>query len=143
MGQRVNVLDYLTSIGDHTDFNPIANHSVNKRCCCWIEQRLATPSNADRLYPGGATAHYATVQKLLERLRSKECVDRSPQGRGHVYQARIARSELIASQLRATADKLCEGSLTPLLTHLARSDELSADELSQLRELVERLDEER
>ena len=30
----------------------------------------------DELYPEGSTAHYATVQKLLERLREKSCVSR-------------------------------------------------------------------
>lgn len=97
----------------------------------------------DRLYPGGSTAHYATVQKLLERLRAKSCVSRRPDGRVNVYEASRARAELIASQLQATADKLCEGSLTPLLTHLVRSRDLGPRELKQLRELVRRLEEER
>ena len=92
----------------------------------------------DELYPGGSTAHYATVQKLLERLREKSCVSRRQHGRGHVYDASINRHELIATRLRETADKLCEGSLTPLLTQLVGARELSDDELGALRELVER-----
>ena len=30
----------------------------------------------DALYPGGGATHYATVQKLLDRLESKDCVRR-------------------------------------------------------------------
>ena len=100
------------------------------------------PSNirrlTDELYPGGSTAHYATVQKLLERLREKSCVSRREHGRGHVYDASIDRPELIATRLRETADKLCDGSLTPLLTQLVGARELSDDELVALRGLVER-----
>lgn len=96
----------------------------------------------DLLYPDGGTAHYATVQKLLERLGDKACVRRRSQGRGYQYQAAVSRSELIAAQLRSTADKLCEGSLTPLLTQLVDSQELSSAELAHLRKLVARLERE-
>ena len=40
-------------------------------------------------------------------------------------------------RLRQTADKLCEGSLAPLLTQLVDSDALSEEELETLRRLVE------
>ena len=92
----------------------------------------------DRLYPGGDAAHYATVQKLLERLRSKSCVGRRAKGRGHLYAARVERDALIARRLRNTANQLCEGSLTPLLTQLVRGGSLTEDELADLRDLVER-----
>lgn len=94
----------------------------------------------DRLYPGGATAHYATVQKLLERLESKSCVQRRQEGRVNVFSAGIGRETLIARRLRETADSLCEGSLSPLLSQLVSSSELTPDELATLRELVEGLD---
>ncbi len=38
------------------------------------------------------------------------------------------------------ADKLCQGSMTPLLTHLVNASELSTTDLAALRELVDRLD---
>ena len=75
----------------------------------------------DALYPQGDTAHYATVQKLLERLKAKHFVRRRKQGRGHVYSASVERPELIARRLRETAEQLCGGSLTPLLTHLVQA----------------------
>jgi len=94
----------------------------------------------DRLYPDGRTSHYATVQKLLDRLHGKGCVARSPQGRANVYSARVNRPELIAHRLRETADKLCEGSLAPLLTQLVETRDLDPDELSALKNLVDRLE---
>lgn len=93
----------------------------------------------DELYPGGAAVQYATVQKLLERLAKKGFVDRRPRGRAHVFHATVDRGELISRRLRATADSLCEGSLTPLLTHLVGSAELSAEDVSALRRLVDEL----
>lgn len=89
------------------------------------------------LYPAGGTVHYATVQKLLERLEGKGHVSREPRGRANLYRATVARAELISRRLQATADSLCEGSLTPLLTHLVGSARLSPEDLSTLRELVD------
>jgi predicted transcriptional regulator len=94
---------------------------------------------ADRLYPGGETSEYATVQKLLERLEDKGHVAHRSEGRQNVYRARVQREDLVARRLRDTAEQLCEGSLTPLLTHLVSAGRLSRDELLELRRLVDRL----
>ena len=96
----------------------------------------------DELYPGGATAHYATVQKLLERLRAKSFVKRRREGRVHVYEAAVERPELIATRLKDTADRLCNGSLTPLLTQLVSARELSEEDRVALRELLARFERE-
>jgi predicted transcriptional regulator len=94
----------------------------------------------DRLYPDGGTAHYATVQKLLERLEAKSFVKKRLRGRANVYSATVDRNALIVDGLRETADRLCEGSMTPLLTHLVSTARLSGEELARLRDLVDRLD---
>jgi BlaI family penicillinase repressor len=94
---------------------------------------------ADELYPGGSASEYATVQKLLERLQDKGHVSRRADGRQHVWSARLQRDELLARRLRSTADELCDGSLTPLLTQLVSTARLSHEELAELRRLVERL----
>jgi predicted transcriptional regulator len=98
---------------------------------------------SDRLYPGGGTSEYATVQKLLERLEDKRHVTRRTEGRLNVFAARVRREDLVARRLRDTAEKLCHGSLTPLLTHLVSAGRLSGDELEELRRLVNRLSRER
>ena len=94
---------------------------------------------ADELYPGGGTSEYATVQKLLERLLDKGHVSRRADGRQHVWSARVRREELVARRLRDTADELCDGSLTPLLTQLVSTARLSREELAELRRLVDRM----
>ena len=95
---------------------------------------------SDRLYPGGATSHYATVQKLLERLAAKRCVKRRGRGRANEYRATVQVADLIDHTLRGTAARLCDGSLAPLLTHLASETKLNADQVDELRRLVNRLD---
>src|SRR5687768_3555282 len=82
----------------------------------------------DVVYPDGDTAQYATVQKLLERLEEKGCVKRQRAAPANIYSAAIGREELIGRRLQDMAEKLCGGSLTPLLTQLVRQRRLSARE---------------
>lgn len=93
---------------------------------------------AESVYPGGGSSEYATVQKLLDRLEEKGCVARRPEGRLNVFTATVRREELVARRLRQTAEQLCDGSLTPLLTHLVSAGGLSSRELRALRQLVDR-----
>lgn len=97
----------------------------------------------DVLYPAGGTAQYATVQKLLERLESKGCVRRERTPPAHIFTAAIAREDLIGRRLRDMAEKLCGGSLTPLLTHLVRTRGLTTRERQELRDLIDELDSKR
>ena len=83
-------------------------------------------------------ALYAT----LDRLEEKGCVRRTRGERINVYAAAVGREEMVGRRLRETADQLCDGSMTPLLTHLVGASDLSAEEVEALRELVERLDRE-
>jgi predicted transcriptional regulator len=94
----------------------------------------------DVLYPGGGAAQYATVQKLLDRLEAKDCVHRDRTPAAHTFSAAIAREDLIGRRLQDMAEKLCGGSLTPLLTHLVRTRRLSSRERQELRDLIDELD---
>jgi BlaI family transcriptional regulator, penicillinase repressor len=94
----------------------------------------------DRVYQQNGTSVYATVQKLLDRLEAKGFVERDRGGQVHIFRAAINRDELIGRRLRAVADSLCGGSLSPLLTHLVEGRGLSERERRELRALVEKLD---
>jgi predicted transcriptional regulator len=94
----------------------------------------------DALYEDSTTAQYATVQKLLERLEEKELVERDRAQPAHLFAAGISREDLIGARLQEMAEKLCGGSLTPLLTHLVRARRLSSRERQELRDLIDDLD---
>jgi BlaI family penicillinase repressor len=106
----------------------------------WENGEATTRHLTDTLHPDGTASHYATVQKLLERLEKKGCVTRDRARWPHVFAAAIDRDELIGRRLRAMAEKLCEGSLTPLLTHLLKAEQLSPQERNELRAFMDELD---
>ena len=92
----------------------------------------------DVLYPGGGTAAYATVQKLLERLEAKGFVRHTRDAQGVlVFTAAVGREEFIGLRLRAMAAKLCGGALTPLLMNLVRVRPLTDRELDELEAFID------
>src|SRR5439155_24117240 len=93
----------------------------------------------DRLYPGGSPVHYTTVQKLLERLEAKGYVAQEDSPGVLMFKATISRDDLINRRLLEVAEKLCDGSVTPLLMNLVRSSRLSTDDLQELRILIDEL----
>jgi len=91
------------------------------------------------LYSNASVSQYATIQKLLERLEAKGYVERDRSANVHVFAATVNKDELIGRRLQSLAEKLCGGSMTPLLSHLLQSRPLSPEERSSLRALIDEL----
>jgi predicted transcriptional regulator len=108
----------------------------------WDEGPATIRRLTDVLYPQGGRAHYATVQKLLERLENSTppFVHHERRDGVNVFSAGVRRDELIGRRLQSVAEQLCGGSWTPLLTTLVQQRRLSAAERQQLRELIDNLD---
>jgi BlaI family transcriptional regulator, penicillinase repressor len=105
----------------------------------WQSGRATRRQIVDALYPGGGESHYATVQKLLERLEAKGFVRHRREGNVLIFSAAVDRETMIGRRLRDVADKLCDGSVTPLLTHLVRAQRLTPDEVDELQALLDAL----
>ena len=103
----------------------------------WARGQATIREIAEAVYGSSATTPYATVQKLLERLEKKGCVERDRASFAHVFRAKVERADLIGQGLASLAEKLCGGSLTPLLMHLAETTRLSQRDRKMLRNLID------
>ena len=103
----------------------------------WDRGQTTIGEITEAIYRKKTTSRYATVQKLLERLEAKGCVKRDRSGFAHHFSAAIERQHLIGQRLQEVAEKLCDGSLTPLLVHLVESTRLSAEDRKRLRKLID------
>ena len=92
------------------------------------------------LYPDGGTSEYATVQKLLERLESKNFVTRSRRNIPHTFKAKIDRAALVGRRIDELTATLCDGSMAPILSHLVRKKRVSKRDREALRRLIDELD---
>jgi BlaI family transcriptional regulator, penicillinase repressor len=107
----------------------------------WQRPSATVPELTEALYGNTPPALLATVRKLLDRLEAKECVARDRTRWPHHYRAIVKREDLASNRLQAAADELFDGDLAPLLTHLVRSQKLTAKDREELRKLFDELDE--
>ena len=85
----------------------------------WDEGPTTVRRLTDVLYPRGGPSEYATVHKLLEHLTAKALVRRQRgKAGGWSFQAAVARDDVLGKELEAFVEKMCGGSLQPLLTNL-------------------------
>lgn len=104
----------------------------------WKEGPETIRDLTSRLYPQGTDSDYSTVQKLLDRLEKKQCVSRNRSSMAHIFEAIVSRNDIIGSHLREVADKLCEGSMTPMLMHLVETTRLTKRERETVLDLLKK-----
>jgi predicted transcriptional regulator len=85
---------------------------------------------------------YTTVQTMLTILKNKGVVTAEPgPRRAHTFRARLSREEVTTSMVSDLVKRLFGGRVRPLLQHLIEHEELSPDEMQELKEWIEtRLD---
>jgi predicted transcriptional regulator len=108
----------------------------------WQRPSATVPELTEAVYGNTTPALLATVRKLLDRLEEKQppCVTRDRSKWPHHYMAAVKREDLASNRLQATADELYDGDLGPLLTHLVRSERLTAGDRENLRKLLDEMD---
>jgi predicted transcriptional regulator len=82
---------------------------------------------------------YNTVLTLLSRLRDKGYVEADRRETAHLFRAIVTRDGLLGSSLAALAERVCDGTASPLLVALVKDQQLSADDVAQLRKLLDTL----
>jgi BlaI family transcriptional regulator, penicillinase repressor len=104
----------------------------------WDRPAASIRQITEALYPRNTASHYGTVQKQLERLEGKGFVSRDRSLFVHLFSAAVDRDALVGRRLDAVMDKLCGGSLEPILTHLLRAPRLTEEQRRRLRELIDK-----
>jgi predicted transcriptional regulator len=106
----------------------------------WQRPSATVQELTEALYGNTAPALLATVRTLLDRLEAEGCVSRDRTKWPHHYFAVLKREELAGKRLQEAADELFDGDLAPLLTHLVRSQRLTAKDRENLRQMLDELD---
>lgn len=82
---------------------------------------------------------YNTVLTLLSRLREKGYVAADRRDTAHLFRAKVTREDLLGSTLSALADRVCDGTASPLVHALVRGQRFSAEEIAHFRKLLDDL----
>ncbi len=104
----------------------------------WTQSPLTATEVADRVADQKDWS-LQTVKTLLSRLTTKAVVGTERDGRRFLYSPLVERDSYLASMSRNFVDRLFGGKVTPLVAHLAEADELSADDIREIEELLREL----
>lgn len=84
--------------------------------------------------------HEKTIKTLLNRLLGKGAVSVQKDGRRYLYSPVLRREDWQRQESRSLLDRVFGGRLTPLLTHFSQHETLSANEIAELRKLIDAID---
>lgn len=82
----------------------------------------------------------ATVKTLLNRLLKKKAIAARRDGRRYLYRPLLTRDAWLGEQSRSFLDRLYGGQVSALIAHFSRSKALSAQEIEEIRALIEEID---
>lgn len=105
----------------------------------WAESPLTSEEIIARV-AGKQDWRDVTVRTLLNRLLKKGAVRAKREGRRYLYRPQIDRSNYIASQSRVFVDRLFGGRLAPLVTHFSEHNDLTKEDIADLKRLLKELD---
>jgi BlaI family transcriptional regulator, penicillinase repressor len=78
-----------------------------------------------------------TVATMLRVMLDKGLVQRKPADRGHLWSAAVTQAAAAQSMVGKLVDGIFNGSASRLVAHLVEAGDLTADELSELRQLID------
>jgi len=100
------------------------------------EQGEAAVAHVHHALGGSAKFAYTTVATMLRKMEARGLVTHRAQGRSFVYRAKVAAQEVSRGMADHLVDRLFEGSLTDVVSHLLTTREVSRAELNELERMI-------
>ena len=79
---------------------------------------------------------YTTVATMLRKMETRGLVAHRAEGRSFIYRARVAAQDVTQSMSDHLMERMFEGSLAGIVSHLLTTREVSREELDQLERLI-------
>ncbi len=81
---------------------------------------------------------YTTILKTLQKMEQKEIVGHRRDGRKYKYFSKITKENVTQNRLKAIIERMFSNDRFSFAEYFVRSNEFSAQELKQLKELIEK-----
>ena len=101
----------------------------------------ATVRDVYEALPPGRTIDFTTAQTYLRRLEAKGYARARLVGRARVYTAKVKPKTVIRETVDDMVQRLFDGQALPLVQHLIEDGGIGPEDVAQLRELLDRLEE--
>lgn len=85
---------------------------------------------------------YTTILKLLQIMAEKGLVKRDESSRAHIYRAAVSREQIHRNYLRDLLARVFDNSTGKLVAHALAARPVSAEELAEIRSMLDKIEEE-
>jgi BlaI family transcriptional regulator, penicillinase repressor len=119
--------------------SPVSDAELEVLKVLWVAGPATVRDVAAALKRRRRRLAYNTVLTLLSRLRDKGYVAADRREPAHLFRAVVTRDELLGSTLAALADRVCDGTASPLVLALVRGRRFSAEDIARFRRLLDEL----
>ena len=85
----------------------------------------------------------ATVKSLINRLLTKGVIAAEKAGRRYLYRPCVDRAAYLSHESRGLVDRLFGGRIAPLVSHFSQTNQLSPEDIAELKRLIAELDDDR
>ena len=111
-----------------------------ENACMQVIWKLGAASASDvrRELSGKHDLKDSTVRTILRRLEAKDVLSHKVDGRTYVYEPKRDAENVASDAVQQIADRFCRGSLSSLLLGMAHDARISADELRELADKIEK-----
>lgn len=83
----------------------------------------------------------ATVKTLINRLLKKAAIGATPEGRRYLYRPLVERAAYVHAESTGLLDRLFDGRLAPLVSHLSAAKALTPEDIAELKRLIAEIEE--
>jgi BlaI family penicillinase repressor len=102
----------------------------------WMKHPVPAREILARLKAADASWHPKTMRTLLARLVQKKALGYEARGRLYVYSPLVNEQECLATASESFLDRFFGGSLKPMLAHFVGKQQLTKQEVEELRNLL-------
>ena len=103
----------------------------------WSQAPCSAGEIIEALYRADSTWHPRTVKAFLNRLVKKKALGFRKEGRAYLYRPLVKEDECVDAASESFLRRVFAGSLKPMLAHFVERRKLSAEEIRDLKRLLE------
>jgi BlaI family transcriptional regulator, penicillinase repressor len=103
----------------------------------WTKAPCSAETVIQELQQSEPDWHPKTIKTFLNRLVGKEVLGFSKEGRAYVYRPLVTEQQCVTAASESFLERVFGGSLKPMLAHFVERKKLSAEEIAELKKLLE------
>lgn len=108
----------------------------------WNRGEASVGDVRDDLAAEGRELAYTTIATMLGKMERKGQVAHRAEGKAYIYRPSLGQEQVSRSMVTDLARRLFAGNVTLMVSHLLDGCEISSDELSRLKALIQEKEQE-